>query len=124
MCEVPVSQNSVLSAEGEQDKDCCYGLRMYPGHRTCSRDIPFLEHPSGATLYTVVLKSNLLTHSEIDKISYQRLSLEILQLLVGVIPYSGLFSWVEIFVKSWERFPELNFVVLNFVARWDRSRMT
>ena len=40
------------------------------------------------------------------------------------LPYSGLFSWVEIFVKSWERFPELNFVVLNFVAQWDRSRMT
>ena len=84
VCEVPVSQNSVLSAEGgEQDKDCCCGLRMYPGHRTCSRDIPFLEHPSGTTLYTVVLRSNLLTHSEIDKISYQKLSLEILQLLVG-----------------------------------------
>ena len=34
------------------------------------------------------------------------------------IPYSGLLSWVEIFVKSWKRLPELNFVVLNFVARW------
>ena len=32
------------------------------------------------------------------------------------IPYSGLFSWVEIFVKSWKRLPELNFVVLIFVA--------
>ena len=27
------------------------------------------------------------------------------------IQYSGLFSWVGIFVKSWKRFPELNFVV-------------
>ena len=35
-----------------------------------------------------------------------------------VIPYSGLFSWVEIFVKSSIRPSELNFVVLNFVARW------
>ena len=34
------------------------------------------------------------------------------------ILYSGLFSWVEIFVKSSIRPPELNFVVLNFVARW------
>ena len=34
------------------------------------------------------------------------------------IPYSGLFSWVEIFVKSSVRPPELNFVVLNFVAGW------
>ena len=34
----------------------------------------------------------------------------------STIPYSGLFSWVEIFVKSWKRLPELNFVVLNFVA--------
>ena len=33
------------------------------------------------------------------------------------IPYCGLFSWVEIFVKSWKRLPELNFVVLIFVAR-------
>ena len=33
------------------------------------------------------------------------------------IPYSGLFSWVEIFVKSSIRSPELNFVVLNFMAR-------
>ena len=33
------------------------------------------------------------------------------------IPYSGLFSWVEIFVKSLKTLPELNFVVLNFVAR-------
>ena len=49
VCEVPVTQNSVLSAEGEQDKDCCCRLRMYPGYRTCSRDIPFLEHPSGTT---------------------------------------------------------------------------
>ena len=49
VCEVPVTQNSILSAEAEQDKDCCCRLRMYPGHRTCSRDIPFLEHPSGTT---------------------------------------------------------------------------
>ena len=34
------------------------------------------------------------------------------------VPYSGLFSWVQIFVKSSIRPPELNFVVLNFVARW------
>ena len=33
------------------------------------------------------------------------------------IPYSGLFSWVEIFMKSRKRPSELNFVVLNFVAR-------
>ena len=32
------------------------------------------------------------------------------------VPYSGLFSWVENFVKSWKRPPELNFVVLNFVV--------
>ena len=25
----------------------------------------------------------------------------------GCVPYSGLFSWVEIFVKSWKRLPEL-----------------
>ena len=31
-------------------------------------------------------------------------------------PYSGLFSWVEIFVKSWKRPSELNFVGLNFVC--------
>ena len=30
--------------------------------------------------------------------------------------HSGLFSWVKIFVKKWKRFPELNFVVLIFVA--------
>ena len=34
----------------------------------------------------------------------------------GQLLYSGLFSWVEIFVKSWKRPPELNFVVLNFVS--------
>ena len=32
------------------------------------------------------------------------------------IPYSGLFSWVEIFVKCWLRSSELIFVVLIFVA--------
>ena len=32
------------------------------------------------------------------------------------LPYSGLFSWVEIFVKSWKRPSELNFMVFNFVA--------
>ena len=37
------------------------------------------------------------------------------------IRYSGLFSWVEIFVKSWKRPSELNFVVLNFVARIQRN---
>ena len=37
--------------------------------------------------------------------------------MASLIPYSGLFSWVEIFVKSWKRLPELNFVVLNFVVR-------
>ena len=31
--------------------------------------------------------------------------------------YSRLFLWVKIFVKSWKRASELNFVVLNFVAR-------
>ena len=36
----------------------------------------------------------------------------------GKVPYSGLFSWVEIFVKSWKRPSELNFVVLNFMARY------
>ena len=41
----------------------------------------------------------------------------------NVIPYSGLFSWVEIFVKSWKRSPELNFVFLNFVARY-HDRLT
>ena len=41
----------------------------------------------------------------------------ILFALEPLIPYSGLFLWVEIFVKSWKRLPELNFVVLNFVAR-------
>ena len=59
VCEVPVSQNSVLSAEGEQDKDCCCGLRMYPGHRTCSRDIPFLEHPSGTTSGSIYVAGGL-----------------------------------------------------------------
>ena len=29
-----------------------------------------------------------------------------------------LFSWVEIFVKSWKRPSELNFMVLNFVAQY------
>ena len=33
------------------------------------------------------------------------------------LPYSGLFSWVEIFVKCWIRSSELIFVVLIFVAR-------
>ena len=33
------------------------------------------------------------------------------------VPYNGLFSWVEIFVKSWKRPSELSFLVLNFVAR-------
>ena len=37
--------------------------------------------------------------------------------LMQHVPYSGLFSWVEIFVKSWKKPSELNFVVLNFVAR-------
>ena len=37
------------------------------------------------------------------------------------IPYSGLFSWVEIFVKSWKRLSELNYVVLNFVTRIQRN---
>ena len=55
VCEVPVSQNSVLSAEGEQNKDCCCGLRMYPGHRTCSWDIPFLEHPSGTAVFMMCM---------------------------------------------------------------------
>ena len=36
----------------------------------------------------------------------------------SILPYSGLYLWVEIFVKSWKRLSELNFVVLNFVARW------
>ena len=40
------------------------------------------------------------------------------QLNNNFIPYSGLFSWVEIFVKSSIRPPELNLVVLNFVAQW------
>ena len=40
-----------------------------------------------------------------------------LNAVVLYIPYSGLFSWVEIFVKSSIRPPELNFVGLNFVAR-------
>ena len=40
------------------------------------------------------------------------------KILMNVVPwhyilYSGLFSWVEIFVKSWKRLPELNFVVLR-----------
>ena len=34
------------------------------------------------------------------------------------LPYSGLFSWVQIFVKSWKRPSELNFMVFNFVARY------
>ena len=51
VCEVPVSQDSVLSVEGEQDKDCCHGIRMYPGHRTCSRDIPFLEYSPGTAVF-------------------------------------------------------------------------
>ena len=33
------------------------------------------------------------------------------------VPYSGLFLWVEIFVKSWKRLSELNFVILNFMVR-------
>ena len=36
--------------------------------------------------------------------------------MVVVLPYSGLFSWVEIFVKCWIRSSELIFVVLIFVA--------
>ena len=32
-----------------------------------------------------------------------------------ILPYSGLFSWVEIYVKCWMRSSELIFVVLIFV---------
>ena len=35
-----------------------------------------------------------------------------------IIQYSGLFSWVEIFVKRSIWPPELNFMVLNLVALW------
>ena len=37
-------------------------------------------------------------------------------LLYTCIPYSGLFSWVQIFVKCWRWPSELIFVVLKFVA--------
>ena len=33
------------------------------------------------------------------------------------VPYSGLFLWVEIFVKSWKWPSELNFAILNFSLR-------
>ena len=94
MCEVPVSQNSVLSAEGEQDKDCCHGIRMYSGHRTCSRDIPFLEYsPGTAVFFHEMLISvrnynnvwNFIAHSVWKfKLSLERLLLcHTLHLLVG-----------------------------------------
>ena len=34
-----------------------------------------------------------------------------------LIPYSGLFSWGEILVKSWKRLSGIKFVEFNFVAR-------
>ena len=45
------------------------------------------------------------------------------KLVLVVIPYSRLFSWVENFVKSRKRSSEIIFVVLNFVdAMWGVDR--
>ena len=39
------------------------------------------------------------------------------------IPYSGLFSWVQIFLESWRWPSEIIFVVLNFVVTSECARM-
>ena len=42
---------------------------------------------------------------------------------VCMTPYSGLFLWVELFVKNWKRPPIWNFAILNFMFTIDRCNV-